>query len=70
MIKYPTGDRQKLKQIQKLLERADCLYNDLRDETKQICCDYHNEAGTIAHCLYYGITACEELLDKKARLEE
>lgn len=67
MIKYPTGDRDKLKEIQKLLERADCLYNDLRDSTKEICRNYHNEF-TISNCLYFGITACEELLDKKAEV--
>ena len=36
MIKYKPGDRNKLKQIQKLLEKADCLYNDLQNESKEI----------------------------------
>ena len=67
MIKYPSGDRDKLKEIQKLLERADCIYNDLRDSTKEICEGYHNEF-TISNCLYFGITACEELLDKAAEV--
>ena len=67
MIKYPSGDRDKLKEIQKLLERADCIYNDLRDSTKEICEGYHNEF-TISNCLYFGITACEELLDKEAEV--
>lgn len=68
MIRYRAGDREKLKQILKLLEKADCLYNDLRDDTKEICMEYHNTEGSIAHCLYYGITACEELLDKAAEI--
>ena len=67
MIKYPSGDRDKLKEIQKLLERADCIYNDLRDSTKEICEGYHNKF-TISNCLYFGITACEELLDKEAEV--
>ena len=67
MIKYPSGDRDKLKEIQKLLERADCIYNDLRDNTKEICEGHHNEF-TISNCLYFGITACEELLDKEAEV--
>ena len=67
MIKYPSGDRDKLKEIQKLLERADCIYKDLRDNTKEICEGYHNEF-TISNCLYFGITACEELLDKEAEV--
>ena len=67
MIKYPSGDRDKLKEIQKLLERADCIYNDLRDNTKEICEGYHNEF-TISNCLYFVITACEELVDKEAEV--
>lgn len=69
MIKYKSGDRDRLKQIQKLLERADCLYNDMHNETKEICDEYHNDF-TLPNCLYYGITACEELLDKEAEIEE
>lgn len=69
MIKYPNGDRNKLKQIQKLLEKADAIYVELDNETRQICCDYHNNEGSLPHCLYYGITACEELLDRKAKID-
>lgn len=56
-----------MKEIQKLLERTDCLYNDLRDSTKKICEGYHNEF-TVSNCLYFGITACTELLDKETEV--
>lgn len=70
MIKYQNGDRNKLKQIQKLFEKADAIYSQLDNETRQICFNYHNNEGSLPHCIYYGITACEELLDKEAKIEE
>lgn len=70
MIKFKNGDRDKLKQIQKLLEKADTIYSQLDNQTRQICCDYHNNEGSLPHCLYFGITACEELLDKRAKIDE
>ena len=69
MIKFQGTDREKIKEIKKLMERADVLFNDLYNSTKEICDEYHNEF-TLGNCIYYGLTACEELLDRKAKIDE
>lgn len=69
MIKFQGNDREKIKEIKKLMEKADVLFSDLHNSTREICDDYHNEF-TLGNYIYYGLTACEKLLDRKAKIDE
>lgn len=47
--------------IEKLLTKADALFNTIPTAIQQTIYDYHNEAGTIQHCLRWGLQAMEEI---------
>lgn len=66
MIKYPNGDREKIKQLNKMFEKMDTIYNTLSSETQEIILDYHNEDSTVPYCIRWGLNGTSELLDKDA----
>jgi hypothetical protein len=51
MIKYQNGDRNKLKQMQKLYGRLEDVMLSLTDETKELLSVFHNYEGSIPYSI-------------------
>jgi calcineurin-like phosphoesterase len=70
MIKFKNNERKQIKQMQKMFEKMDKIYSEFSNETDETIVNFHNEDSTLKHCIRWGLTACEELLDKNAKLYE
>lgn len=62
---FTNTEKEKLKEIYTLFETLDEIYDDLPSETKDKINEYHNEEGSLCHCIRWGLTASEELLEEK-----
>lgn len=54
----------KLKEIQSLLSQAEQLFRELPGDVQNQLNDFHNEEASLGHCLRWGTTATEELLEE------
>ena len=70
MIKFKGNERKQMKQMQKMFEKMDLMYSEFSNETDEIVCNFHNEDSTLKYCIRWGLQACEELLDKSAKVEQ
>jgi hypothetical protein len=62
-IDYAGDVKERIEEIQKLLEEATDIYNALPGAVKDMLCLWHNEHGTLPHCLRWGNNAVYDVLD-------
>ncbi len=53
-----------LKKIKKLFDKADALFSEIDDTDNHNIFDFHNENYSLNHCIRWGVTACDELLNE------
>lgn len=51
-----------LRKIAKKFDSIEELYNQLNYDEQDKILSYHNEEGSLPHCIRWGIQACEELI--------
>lgn len=68
MIKFKRNERKQIKKMQKMFEKMEEMYNEFSSETDEIIVGFHNEDATLKYCIRWGQQACEDLLDKCAKL--
>ncbi len=51
-----------LKEIKKLLDQADTIYNSFSSQEQEAIIEFHHENSTLAHCLRWGTQGVGELL--------
>lgn len=54
-----------LKKIKKLFDKAETLFSEIDATDNYAIFDFHNENYSLNHCIRWGVTACDELLNKK-----
>lgn len=62
---FTKEEKAKLKEISDLFNKMDDIYNSFSNETQDKIREYHNETGSIPHCIRSGITGTEELLEEE-----
>ena len=62
-------EKAKLEEIKSLFDQLDSLYQDFNPTTQDFIREYHNEEGSLPHCLRWGLQATEELLEVETVLE-
>jgi calcineurin-like phosphoesterase len=67
MIQFKNNEREQIKQMQRMFEKMDEMYNSFSSETDEIIVNFHNEHSTLKYCIRWGLQACEELLDKDSK---
>jgi hypothetical protein len=55
--------KSELDEIQTLLYKAQAIYDSLDNQVKNDLFEYHNETATLGHCLRFGVTATDELME-------
>lgn len=53
----------KLMKIEKLLSKANDIYEDLSDKQKSTLQEFHSEDYSLAHCLCWGLQAVQENIE-------
>lgn len=56
-------DTSTLKRIQKLMSKLDAEFEKLTEETKAQTLDFHNSDTSLNHCIRWGLTAINELVE-------
>ena len=62
--------RKELVKIHNLLDKADAIFNELPDGMLDIILNYHNEYSSLNHCIRWGTTATDELIEDAKKLTE
>ena len=57
-----TEFKKDMKRINRLLDKADTIFNSLPPHVQDTCWTFHNEGSSLNHCLRWGLQASEELL--------
>ena len=57
-------ERSAIEIISAHFDKIDYLYSSLDLSTKDKILDYHNETGSLPHCIRWGVQACEDLLEE------
>lgn len=62
---FTTEEKKKLKTINELFNQLEDIYLSFDEETKEKITEYHNETGSVPHCIRWGIQGTEELIREK-----
>lgn len=57
--------RKNLKKIQKLMNKAETLFNELPSTVQNDMLEVHSADYSLNHCIRWGVQATEELLERK-----
>jgi len=57
--------RKNLKKIQKLMNKAETLFNELPSTVQNDMLEVHSADYSLNHCIRWGVQAPEELLERK-----
>jgi putative SOS response-associated peptidase YedK len=60
-MKLNKEEKATIKEISKLFNQIEDLYNTLPDETKDKILEYHNENYSLPHCVRWGLQPSDEL---------
>lgn len=55
----------KLKEIQKLIDKATDIYNDLESEQRNQVAEYHNDNDSLKYCLRWGEQAAKDIIEEE-----
>lgn len=53
----------KLKEIKAHFDAAQSLFNEINAKDNSVILDYHNAEYSLNHCVRWGVSACDELLE-------
>jgi len=62
---FTKEEKAKLQEISGLLGEIEDIFNTFSPETKEYILNYHNENSSLPHCIRWGITGTDELLEEE-----